>query len=37
MSFITSNKFCITNYGRNLREIIFEKNRILEIKLFKLD
>lgn len=31
IGFITSNKFCVTNYGKNLRHIIFEKCRIEKI------
>ncbi|MBV9962469.1 MAG: N-6 DNA methylase, partial [Parafilimonas sp.] len=31
LSFITSNKFCITNYGKALRDIIFKETTIINI------
>ncbi|TAL58222.1 MAG: methyltransferase [Bacteroidetes bacterium] len=31
LGFITSNKFCVTNYGKNLRDIIFNKTIIEKI------
>jgi type I restriction-modification system DNA methylase subunit len=31
IGFITSNKFCATNYGKNLRVLLFENNRIEKI------
>ncbi|MDI6803432.1 MAG: N-6 DNA methylase [Bacteroidota bacterium] len=31
LGFITSNKFCITNYGKALREIIFKKSLIEQV------
>jgi CRISPR/Cas system-associated exonuclease Cas4 (RecB family) len=31
LSFITSNKFCVTNYGRKLRELLVERYKVLSI------